>query len=190
MSRNQSEHLFRPFRKAQQQMKLCDAHGCEGEGIYRAPVSRDHLDQYYWFCLDHVRSYNRAWNFFAGLDEGTIERMTRADTVWQRPSWPFSGRSHRHYDNASFSKGNAANDPFGFFEQEDADPPSKPASTEETRALAVLKLRPPVTFEEIRQSYRRLVKEHHPDANGGDKAAEERLKIIIQAYGHLKAIYS
>ena len=31
-----------------------------------------------------------------------------------------------------------------------------------------------------------LVKQHHPDANGGDSASEEKLREIIQAYNHLK----
>jgi curved DNA-binding protein CbpA len=34
-----------------------------------------------------------------------------------------------------------------------------------------------------------LVKLHHPDAHGGDKVAEEKLKIINQAYATLKASY-
>ncbi|MFO1060844.1 MAG: DnaJ domain-containing protein, partial [Dongiaceae bacterium] len=34
--------------------------------------------------------------------------------------------------------------------------------------------------------YKSLVKRLHPDANGGDKAAEERLKHINLAYSTLK----
>ena len=30
------------------------------------------------------------------------------------------------------------------------------------------------------------MKIHHPDANGGDKTSEERLRAIIAAYSHLK----
>jgi curved DNA-binding protein CbpA len=44
-----------------------------------------------------------------------------------------------------------------------------------------------VTPEQIKARYKELVKLHHPDANGGDKAAEERLKSINQAYTFLKA---
>ena len=36
--------------------------------------------------------------------------------------------------------------------------------------------------EEIRKSYRRLVRKYHPDVNPGDKAAEERFKRIQEAY--------
>ena len=38
------------------------------------------------------------------------------------------------------------------------------------------------TQEEIRASYRKLAKQHHPDLNPGKKAAEERFKAIAAAY--------
>src|ERR687893_2436688 len=36
--------------------------------------------------------------------------------------------------------------------------------------------------EEIRRSYRKLAREHHPDANRDDKGAEDRFKEIQHAY--------
>src|ERR671912_3014475 len=36
--------------------------------------------------------------------------------------------------------------------------------------------------DEIRRSYRRLARKYHPDANPGDKRAEERFKEIQHAY--------
>jgi len=44
----------------------------------------------------------------------------------------------------------------------------------------------PVTLHEVKARYKELVKRHHPDTNGGDKEAEERLKLINQAYTTLK----
>ena len=60
--------------------------------------------------------------------------------------------------------------------------------SKEDQALAVLDLTAPVTMEEIRARYRALVKRLHPDANGGDKSAEEQLKVVNQAYSTLKAV--
>ena len=54
--------------------------------------------------------------------------------------------------------------------------------TAEERALVILDLRPPVSVAIVKTRYKELVKRHHPDANGGDKAAEERFKQISEAY--------
>jgi DnaJ-class molecular chaperone len=39
---------------------------------------------------------------------------------------------------------------------------------------------------EIKARFKELVKRHHPDANGGDRGAEDKLREIIQAYNYLK----
>ena len=62
--------------------------GCPLEGEYRAPKSRSQLRDYFWFCLDHVRAYNAAWDFYKGMSPGQIEAHLRDDTAWQRPTWP------------------------------------------------------------------------------------------------------
>lgn len=41
---------------------------------------------------------------------------------------------------------------------------------------------PSATHSEIKQAYRRLVRQHHPDVNGGDPRAAERFQRIQQAY--------
>src|SRR5512146_3528765 len=86
--------------------RLCDHPGCDGCGDFRAPRSRLELDRYYWFCLEHVRAYNRAWNYYAGMSEGEIEAEIRRDTVWQRPSWKLG---ERHGPDPS------VRDHFGFY---------------------------------------------------------------------------
>ena len=66
--------------------------------------------------------------------------------------------------------------------------PRTPLSPED-QALMIFALAPPVTLPGIKTRYKELVKLHHPDANGGDKDCEERLKLINQAYATLKASY-
>ena len=46
----------------------------------------------------------------------------------------------------------------------------------------VLEVSKEASQDEIRRSYRRLARKYHPDANPGDKKAEDRFKEIQQAY--------
>lgn len=169
--------------------RRCDHPGCAGSGEFRAPRSRSALREYLWFCLDHVRTYNSSWNYYAGMSPDEIERETRQDTVWQRPSWPLGSRTLRYQTRF---KGN------GMFDLDDDEPAANgngaarhhhPASPE-ARALAVFDLNDPVSLSDLKSRYKELVKQNHPDAHGGDKAAEERLKVINQAYSTLKACYT
>ena len=55
------------------------------------------------------------------------------------------------------------------------------------RALDVLGLEADAKRADIKARFKVLVKRHHPDANGGDRASEDRLREIIQAYNYLKS---
>ncbi|HXV24226.1 MAG TPA: J domain-containing protein [Alphaproteobacteria bacterium] len=166
--------------------RLCEHSGCTAEGLYRAPKSRDRLSDYYVFCLDHVRDYNRTWDYYRGMSQDEIEAHIRFDTVWQRPTWPLGNFSaYRSRDPLD-----AIRDGFGLFSErqrpeQETEAHWKPRTVEE-KALSVLGLKPPTVFAQIKARYKELVKRLHPDANGGDKGAEEQLKVINQAYSTLK----
>ena len=68
--------------------RRCEAPGCLGEGRFRAPKARGHLNDYLWFCLEHVQEYNAKWNYYAGMRDEEVEAQRQADTTWQRPTWP------------------------------------------------------------------------------------------------------
>ncbi len=160
--------------------RLCEHPQCGVPGLYRAPASPQRLNSYRWFCLQHIREYNAAWNYYSGLSDATVEQLRREDTVWRRPSWPFTqGR------RGGTSSG--LNDPFGFFSEKPSPSPAKGPQSEERKALEALGLEYGVSLERIKTRYKELVKRLHPDANGGDSTAEERLKVINQAYSTLKA---
>ena len=48
-------------------VRHCDCTGCGAFGDFRAPRARDRLTEDYWFCLDHVRAYNAAWDDYKGM---------------------------------------------------------------------------------------------------------------------------
>src|ERR1700722_12136164 len=180
--------------EAEPPARLSDHPGSALGADFRAPRSRLELDAYFWFCLDHVRAYNSAWNYYAGINEAEIEAEIRRDTTWQRPTWKLGMRHGPAYEAR-------IRDPFGFYNGETgkksgenrragtaSDGVSRPATTRDL-ASAVFDLDPPFTQVSLKARYKVLVKLHHPDAHGGDKAAEEKLKIINQAYTTLKASY-
>ena len=53
--------------------------------------------------------------------------------------------------------------------------------------LATLGLSWPTTLDAVKTRYKELAKRHHPDANGGDRASEERLKTINLAYAAVRS---
>ena len=55
------------------------------------------------------------------------------------------------------------------------------------KALFTLELDANATEAIIKSRYKELVKRHHPDANGGDRSSEDKLREIIQAYNYLRS---
>ena len=160
--------------------RSCDHPGCAQGGEFRAPKSRAELTEYYWFCLEHVRAYNQAWDYYAGMAPDEIESMMRLDTTWQRPTWPLGTMSGGRWRLDP----ERVKDPFNVFDedmwQKPQDRPATPPPDE--AALRIMDLKAPLTSETLKARYKELCKLHHPDANNGDKAAEERFKLIGQAY--------
>jgi hypothetical protein len=58
----------------------------------------------------------------------------------------------------------------------------------ERKALQVMGLSAEATLDDVKAKYKALVKQHHPDANGGDRSTEDRLIEIIKAYNYLKTV--
>jgi hypothetical protein len=160
--------------------------GCTAQGEYRAPKSRRNLQDYWWFCLEHVRAYNGSWDYYKGMSPGEIEAQLRADTSWQRPSWPLGrlgGGGARDDD--------VLRDPLHILSaggvRRGPERPSTAAPTELREPLQTLGLAWPTTLDAVKVRYKELAKRHHPDANGGSRESEERLKIINLAYATLRS---
>jgi hypothetical protein len=168
--------------------RTCELPGCDALGEYRAPKSRRDLRDYWWFCLAHVRAYNAAWDYCKGMTPGEIEAQLRADTGWQRPTWPLGRIGGAHFDEEQI-----LHDPLEVLtagrahvgdEQRDKH---RQAPAELREPLSTLGLAWPTTLEAVKARYKELAKRHHPDANGGDRASEERLKSINLAYAAVRS---
>ncbi len=139
--------------------------------------------------MAHVREYNQGWNYYAGMSQTEVEAEIRADTVWRRPTWPLRGGDDggRPFSrNRIFVDGLGPIGPGSEATEESAEDVRRreapPLDSTAAEAMAVLNLRPPLSTERLKARYKELAKLHHPDTNGGDKAAEERIKQINRAY--------
>jgi len=167
----------------------CDSPGCEAEGGYRAPMGRLREGQYFCFCLDHVREYNATYNYFNGMNDADVARYMKDATVGHRPTWSMGTQRGA---TGFREEGGPTEDPLGLYRSRFRHPRAAPKreprySPVTMRALAALDLDETAGAELIRTRYKELVKRHHPDANGGDRSREEKLREIIHAYKTLRA---
>ena len=168
--------------------RVCEHAGCQEVGQYRAPKSPDDLDEFYWFCKDHVREYNLKWNFFNGSTEEEMSEQVDKDRVWGRETKPFGkpGEEQRAWarlgvdDPHQILGENATRNPGKSINGTRKLPPT------ERRALEILEAKDHWTKPEIRKSYKALIKVLHPDMNGGDRSQEEQLSEVVWAWDQIK----
>lgn len=166
--------------------RVCDNPGCTEAGQYRAPKSPDNLDDYFWFCKNHVREYNLKWNFFQGSTEDEFEKFLDKDRVWGRETKPFGKRGTE--DRAWARLG--IEDPMEILGANATQNPGRSIGRKlpptERRALDILEAKDSWTRTEIRKQYKSLVKVLHPDMNGGDRSDEDRLQEVVWAWDQIK----
>jgi hypothetical protein len=168
--------------------RACEHPGCAEAGQYRAPKPPDILDEYLWFCREHVREYNLKWNFFSGSTEEEFQAQIDKDRVWERPTRPFAkmGEEARAWSRLGIADphevlgDNATQNPGKSITGTRKLPPT------ERKALEILEARDHWTRTEIRKQYKSLVKDLHPDMNGGDRADEDRLQEVVWAWDQIK----
>lgn len=170
----------------------CEWQGCEKPGGYRAPKGRHQEGKYHNFCIDHVREYNKKYNYFAGMADDEIIDYQRSASTGHRPTWNVGvGKNGAGKADGQPWTG-AFTDPFGFFGGDaenpgNPEPKQRPLGNFERRSFEALDLEGTENGTTIKARYKELVKRLHPDANGGDRSLEDRLREIIQAYNYLKS---
>jgi curved DNA-binding protein CbpA len=172
----------------------CDHPDCSAPGEFRAPKGRNREGQYFCFCLDHVRQYNQSYNYFNGMSDDDVARYQKDSIIGHRPTWTMGARRAAGGAAADADPEFFA-DPLGVMRSRAEAARRRGAAPEPrgprvgvaaAKALDTLGLDDTATPETIRARYKELVKRLHPDANGGDRSSEEKLREIIQAYKHLR----
>ena len=80
----------------------CAHSSCIKKGEFKAPVSRENINEYIYFCLDHIREYNKNWNYYEGLNNEEIESEIRKATTWERPTWPMKDGVKKNWGDINF----------------------------------------------------------------------------------------
>lgn len=169
--------------------RQCEHAGCQEAGKYRAPKSPDILDDFFWFCKDHIREYNLKWNFFETTTDEEFQEQVDKDRVWERETKPFGRTSDEQRAWARLG----INDAHEVLGANATQNPGKSitGSTRklpptERKALDILEAKDHWTKAEIRKSYKSLIKVLHPDMNGGDRSDEEKLQEVVWAWDQIK----
>jgi len=185
-------------RRIASEASCCDWPDCSHAATHRAPKGRNREREYWRFCLDHVREYNQSYNFFAGMSDDAVARYQKDALTGHRPTWKLGtvgGTGRSRAKNRFYAEG-LGSDPFdilrefgaaaGASRQPHGETEPRGPRNAERKALHALGLEEGARRAEIKARFKELVKRHHPDANGGDRGSEDRLREIIEAYNYLK----
>ena len=186
-------------RRLRDELPACQWPDCANRATHRAPKGRLRANEYWRFCLDHVREYNNSYNFFAGMSDEAIAKYQKDAVTGHRPTWKMGSiggkrgaarRARGKFHAADWD----ADDPFSLFGEMGPRGGHARSASEGRKilnaqrgALDVLGLEADAKRADIKARFKLLVKRHHPDANGGDRGSEDRLREIIAAYNYLKS---
>ena len=166
---------------------ICDWNNCFKIGEFKAPVEKDNSKSYRLLCLEHIKEFNKNWNYFSGMTDEQIYDFLKSDMTWHKPTQSFSSSDNffkvlwnnalkDEVNNSNYEKN--YNDKVGFkFDQNDI------------KAFGILGISVGLNWQKIQKKFKYLVKKFHPDNNHGNKKFEERLKLITLAYSQLKKTY-
>ncbi len=172
--------------------RACGWPDCAEAGEFKAPRPGSSADgDYQWFCLAHVRAFNEAYDFFRNLTPEEVVAFQAGHPSWDRKTWPFAS------NGGGFGRASDLHmvDPLDIlsgqprFTRYASSPPEMrngvPVKPQDAAALKVLGLPVSATPRQIKQRYKTLVRQYHPDSNGGDRSQEALLHKVIEAYTHL-----
>tara|TARA_B100000029_G_scaffold512027_1_gene607597 strand:- start:965 stop:1483 length:519 start_codon:yes stop_codon:yes gene_type:complete len=165
---------------------ICEWENCEESGKFKAPVERDNSKNFKWLCAEHIKLFNKSWNYFDGMSQREIEDFLKSDLTWHRPTQKFG--SADNFFNILWN--NALSDKFNFFKKNNlrSNLDQKHLSEKDKDAFRIMGLEFNADWSIIQKKFKTLVKKFHPDRNPGNKEFENKLKKITLAYSHLKVM--
>jgi len=165
---------------------ICEWENCKNNGEFKAPVERDNSKRYKWLCEEHIKLFNKNWNYFEGMSQSEIEDFLKSDLTWHRPTQKFSSSDNFF----SILWNNALSDKFNIFQDEKIinNLKTRKLSDKDKDAFIIMGLDFNSDWLTVQKKFKTLVKKFHPDRNAGNKQFEDKLKKVTLAYSHLKMI--
>ena len=154
--------------------KYCEWGNCQKKGEYKAPTSRDKLREFKWFCLEHVKLYNKGWDYFKGRTTDEIYNEISNDARWHRPTWEkikkyqFLGSEELDDENLNAT---------------DSEPTNKIRNNTLKNCAKILEIKFPLNISDLKKQYKKMVKRFHPDVNKHN--SEEDIIKLNYAYSEL-----
>ena len=163
---------------------ICEWDNCNESGEFKAPLEKDNSRKYRWLCEDHIKLFNKNWNYFDGMSQNEIEVFLKSDLTWHRPTQKFG--SSDNFFNILWN--NALDDKFKIFEKNKyaGFSNNQKLCEKDKDALRIMDLESNADWKTIQKKFKTLVKKFHPDKHSGNKQYENKLKKITLAYSHLK----
>ena len=164
---------------------ICDWNNCLEEVCYKAPIEKDNSKKYRMLCLNHVKEFNKNWNYFEGMNDDQIYEFIKSDMTWHKPTQSFSSSDNFFtilWNNALKDELNKNNGKFDHMKK-------FKFNHNDVKAFGILGISIGIKWEKVQEKFKKLVKKYHPDMNLGNKKYEDKLKIITLAYTQLKNTY-
>lgn len=165
----------------------CAFPGCQAPGEFRVPGARrsgfDGPGSYRLMCLDHVRQFNAAYNYFDGMSADEIHAAQRPTAGWESQI-----RAFAHAGADAPPRWSDFKDPMDALgarfraARQQAEDRAGGISPELRAAYRLLGLAPGADRAAIRRAYSAKVRAYHPDRNGGDRSFEHQLQAVVDAY--------
>ena len=157
--------------------KYCEWNNCEKKGEYKAPTSRNQLREFKWFCLEHIKLYNKGWDYFKGRTSDEIYKEISKDALWHRPTWERIKNNKISDIHEIFSKTSCK------YENQKINNFTKPSNEHLIPALEILDIQMPFNLETLKKQYKKMVKKFHPDVSSYNN--EDHIIKLNNAYSIL-----
>ena len=164
---------------------ICEWINCCEAGDFKAPAEKDNSRNFKWLCEEHIKLFNKKWNYFEGMSQNEIQDFLKSDLTWHRPTQEF-GSANNYFD---ILWNNTLNDKFKIFKEEQPNGKTQRKLCEKDKdAFRIMDLEIGADWTTIQKKFKTLVKKFHPDKHSGSKLYEDKLKKITLAYSHLKMV--